>query len=57
MLINFFGLEKLGSFFDAYRFDSGTVCGLPDLFNDEKLFKELTLTHLLYRSHNIVYVV
>ena len=44
----------------AYRFDSGIVSALADLFTDQKsLAKQkkiiiLTLTHLLYRSHNIV---
>ena len=43
----------------AYGFDSGTVCGQPELFNDQKSLKKtkkliLIVTHLLYRSHNIV---
>ena len=41
----------------AYRFDSGKVCGLPNLFSDQKFIEKKTkktLTYLLYWSHNIV---
>ena len=40
----------------TYRFDSGKVCGLPNLFSDQKFIEKnkQTLTYLRYWSHNIV---
>ena len=59
--INKGGLNKLGMKmilvlveYVAHCFHSGIVCGLPDLFNDQKSLKKqqklltLILTHLLF---------